>query len=150
MSTKDTSHSSYEELVTTGKLHSQKETVYQILKELGPSTQREVEAHYERSRGHYLMLRCRFSELEKEGRVKPTQKRPCKVTGKLAYTWGTDPKTPSLERRESKAETIKQFKHLLEQIAKAKDIEEVRRILGLTATNYNPPLLRLPINLTKE
>jgi hypothetical protein len=142
--TKDTSLSSYEELLHTGALTSQKEVVYQLLKTLGPSTQREIEAHYERTSGHYLMLRCRFSALEKDGLIKPTAKRPCRVTGKIAYTWEADPTTPSLERKISKAEEVKQLKHLLSQIAKAETIEEVRKLLGITNTHYEPPVLRLP------
>jgi hypothetical protein len=143
MGRKDTSNEAYEDLVSNGFLQTQKGIVYKLLKELGPSTQREIEAHYERTTGSYLMLRCRFSALEEDGLIKPTAKRPCRVTGKIAYVWEADPTTPSLERKISKAEEIKQLKHLLEQIAKAQTIEEVRAILGLETSHYEPPVLRL-------
>lgn len=146
MGTKDTSKRAYEELLNEGFLETQKGIVYKLLKDLGPSTQKEIEEHYERSTGQYLMLRCRFSALEKDGLIKPTSKRPCSITGKLAYVWEADPETESLERPISKAETIKQFKHLLERIAKAETIQEVRKLLGIDTSHYEAPVLRV----TKE
>jgi hypothetical protein len=140
---KDTSRLSYENLVEEGTLQTQKEVVYQLLKTLGPSTQREIEEHYKRTSGKYLMLRCRFSALEKDGLIGPTNKRPCRVTGKIAYTWEADPQTPSLERPQSKAQTIKELKHLLQRISKAETIQEVKALLGLDTKGYEPPVLRL-------
>lgn len=143
MTIRDTSIQAYEEISESGLLQSQKEMVYQFLKELGPSTQREIEKHYEHVTGHKeALVRCRFAPLEREGLIQPIGKRPCKITGREALIWEADSQSPRYKRPQSKAQEIKELKDTVARCLAATTIEEVHQILGALTQDYTPPVYR--------
>ena len=144
MVARHTSKKAYEEVLKSGRVETQKETVYNLLKEYGPATQREIEKLYHQITGKESLVRRRFSELEKEGKIKATKEVTCSVSQMSAFAWEADPKNRLISiKPESKHQRIKDLEAVIERVSKAKSLKEVKAILGLDSESYESPVLRL-------
>jgi DNA-binding transcriptional regulator YhcF (GntR family) len=141
---RETSRKAFEELKRSGSLETQKGAVYELLKQYGPATQREIEKLYQEVTGKDDQVHRRFSELEREGLIKATKEVTCSVTQRGAFAWEADPQDRLVSiKPQSKRERIKELEETIERISKAKSLKEVRAILGTETQDYSPPVLRL-------
>lgn len=85
---RDTSRSSYRDLVEEGKLGSMQLAALRLLREHGPGTSAEVECAARNSGQWVPGIWKRFSELKVTHFIEEIEKRKCTVTGKLAWVLG--------------------------------------------------------------
>lgn len=80
----DTSHKAAAEIVDSGKLQHAMKTAEQWLRQMPHSTASELEEASGLTDGK---IRKRLNDLKKVGLAEKGEKRRCRVTGRMAYTW---------------------------------------------------------------
>ena len=119
---RETSEQAFREIKASGELSRQRMAVFELLVKHGPLTGRELD-RLQRAAGETgADYHKRLSELKRLGYAKDVRKRPCRVTGKMAWEWVAtfDGAPQATAQRPSRAD-VKRFVEVVQWAAEMTD-----------------------------
>lgn len=132
MMTRSTSIAAFREIEENGLLKNLQFMVYSTLFKQGPLTANEMRLKID-AESNSGVYSTRLSELERKGVVTRVDKRPCTVTGKVAYSWDVTDKLPkdvipAKTKKQKIADIVKKGRLLYGKIPKQHQQEFVNLI----------------------